>query len=140
MPSQLSQPSHGDLAVVWQVHCPCSLQKPNDISRSIKHDLLTDLSLDVLDLIGCCLLHHPNRIDLPESSQQQVEFFRRFGRAAFRCLLFASRTLRLRTAKDPAEDGLHGLRETILQVLDQLETDSSELVVRNALRALMRSM
>ncbi|KRX72218.1 hypothetical protein T06_12560 [Trichinella sp. T6] len=51
LPSQRSQSPHGDLAVVWQLHCPCSPQKSAHISFSIKCDRLNEPSLDVLFLI-----------------------------------------------------------------------------------------
>ncbi|KRY04832.1 hypothetical protein T12_11782, partial [Trichinella patagoniensis] len=44
--------------------------------------------------------------------------------------------MKIETIKRRQQIEQNRLRETILQVLDQLETDSSELAVRNALRAL----
>ncbi|KRX22457.1 hypothetical protein T07_14901 [Trichinella nelsoni] len=44
--------------------------------------------------------------------------------------------MKIETVKRRQQIEQKRLRETIPQVLDQLETDSSELAVRNALRAL----
>ncbi|KRY15118.1 hypothetical protein T03_11586, partial [Trichinella britovi] len=51
-------------------------------------------------------------------------------------ILILFHKMKIETIKRRQQIEQNRLRETILQVLDQLETDSSELAVRNALRAL----
>ncbi|KRY59874.1 hypothetical protein T03_923 [Trichinella britovi] len=51
-------------------------------------------------------------------------------------ILILFHKMKIETVKRRQQIEQKRLRETIFQMLDQLETDSSELAVRNALRAL----